>query len=337
MDANEQAQLSNLHSQLFGVEPSSITPLKEQASARKTFRLAQAKRTVVGVINHNLMENRAFVGFGKHFRALSLAVPEILIVSADESAYLTEDLGDICLLDLLEKERKDSSDFPEQSQIYYRKALDDLIQFQTRAGTGLDLLLCYQGKDFDAEAMRADLALFRDQFLKPSGVAMQEQALSADFETLLAALTQAQSGYFLYRDFQARNILVKDEKLFYIDYQSGRIGPAQYDVASLLYQSKANLPEEMRASLLEYYLGELTKSSAFDRNNFLKLFPCFVVLRLAQALGAYGRAGFGHGKDYFLMSIPYAVASLDREIAKLASLDLPELQRCISLAAALFK
>ena len=261
--------------------------------------------------NEDLKENRAFLSFSKHFFNIGLPVPEILQEHPNEKYYLLSDLGDLSLFDFLQQKRKMVGTFPGTVIEAYKKALTALPEFQVRASKGIDYSVCYPRAAFDRQSMMWDLNYFKYYFLKLARISFDEQLLENDYQKLTDYLWSADDDYFLYRDFQSKNIMLVDGDPFFIDYQGGRKGALQYDVASLLYDSKANIPSDVKEILLDHYLENLQKHLSFDKATWLSYYNAFVLIRLMQAMGAYGFRGFYERKTQFLKSIPYAIKQLE--------------------------
>ncbi len=302
-----------------------VAPLKGDASDRKLFRLSGASRTAVAVVNPDIRENRAFLEFSRHFRTYGLPVPEIYAVDLERGMYLEEDLGDTTLFQFLTANR-DKDWLSNETLNLYGKVVDWLPRFQIEAGRTLNYDVCYPRFSFDKQSMMWDLNYFKYYFLRLAKIPFSEQTLEEDFERFTEFLLQAERRFFLYRDFQSRNIMVRHGEPFFIDYQGGRRGALQYDVASLLFDAKADLPFEVRDELLERYLEAAAKLEPIDRNAFLTSYPGFVYIRIMQAMGAYGLRGFYERKQHFLASIPYAIRNLEY-LLRTADLpvELPEL------------
>jgi aminoglycoside/choline kinase family phosphotransferase len=305
----------------------SVTVLKGDASARKLFRLSAASRTAIGVINADAQENRAFLEFSQHFRRCGLPVPEIYAANPDQGIYLEEDLGDTTLFQFLTAHRN-KDELSKETLDLYGRVVEILPRFQIEAGRTLDYAACYPRASFDKLSMMWDLNYFKYYFLRLAKVPFSEQALEDDFERFSEFLLQAERRFFLYRDFQSRNIMVRGGEPFFIDYQGGRRGALQYDIASLLFDAKADLPLAVRDELLARYLEAASTSQPIDRHAFLSFYPGFVYVRIMQAMGAYGLRGFYEGKPQFLGSIPYAVRNLEY-LLRTAELpvELPEMTR----------
>lgn len=309
-------RLSALFAQHFGVAPSEVSDLRAHGSDRRLYRLRSADgHTAVGVVYGEREENAAFVGFSRHFRAAGLPVPAIYAEDLVADVYLEEDLGDLTLFDLLQRERGDSPDVPPAIASIYEQSVRLLARLQIQAGRGLDYQLCYPHSAFDRRSMMWDLNYFKYYFLKLAKVPFHEQRLENDFDALCDFLLQAPSDFFLYRDFQSRNIMVRDGRPWFIDYQGGRRGALPYDLASLVLDAKANLPFAFRDHLKEIYLRTASELTAIDRAQFEDYFRGFSLIRLLQAMGAYGYRGFYERKPHFLQSVPYAIRNLERLLA----------------------
>jgi len=305
-----EGRLQELFRQHFDETPESLAPLKGGGSDRKLYRLQNAKRSVIGVANADRQENAAFLEFSKHFRCLGLPVPLIYIDDLDRGIYLEEDLGDTTLFQLLTDTRSREG-FPPKLIDLYTRVAQILPQFQIIAGQALDYRLCYPRGSFDRQSMRWDLNYFKYYFLKLAQIPFNEQALEDDFDRFTEYLLAADRDFFLYRDFQSRNIMIKDDSPYFIDYQGGRKGALQYDVASLLFDAKADIPFEVRDELLNRYLEAATQLTPISRDEFLKYYYGYVYIRMVQALGAYGFRGFYERKSHFLQSVPYAIRNLE--------------------------
>jgi aminoglycoside/choline kinase family phosphotransferase len=303
--------LRQLFARHFGSEPESTTALQGElgGSGRRILRLRSASASAIGVLHDGREENVAFLSFSRHFRALGLPVPEIYAEDLARGAYLQQDLGDTTLYQFLQANRDGKALSPTAISAY-RKVVEMLPRFQVLGGQALDYSVCYPRAAFDRQSMAWDLNYFKYYFLRLAGIAFSEQALENDFEQLTKFLLQAPSNFFLYRDFQSRNVMLVNGGPYFVDYQGGRRGALQYDIASLLFDAKADLPPAMRESLLEHYLNALAGLHSFDRGEFLRYYPAFVLVRILQALGAYGYRGYFERKPHFLRSIPFAIANL---------------------------
>lgn len=305
-----EQQLAKLYEKLFAAPPSRIEALRAHASARRIYRLHGPQRSAIGIANADRAENRAFVEFSLHFKRCALPVPHIYAYDEAQEIYIEEDLGDVTLFDRLAAARDSGEAFPQSIEQFYRRALSELLRFQIVAGQNLDYNFCHQGSIFDRQAMLDDMCFFTEQFVRYTGIRFDEAALRRDFDNFATHLSAAPARYFLYRDFQSRNIMVRDDRLYFIDYQAGRRGALQYDVASLLFQAQARIPHAARERLLEYYLAQLAPYGVCRREEFLRYYDDFVYLRAMQVLGTYGLRGLKEGKSYFIESIAFVKENL---------------------------
>ena len=303
--------LKKLFEQHFHVPPARIQPVQGDlgGSGRKIIRLANEKDSAIGVLYGVREENVAFLEFSRHFRKHGLPVPEIYAEDLDRGAYLEEDLGDITLFEFLSQNR-DGANIAAPVIEVYRKVVAVLPRFQVQAGRDLDYSASYPCASFDRQSIAWDLNYFKYYFLRLAAIPFSEQGLENDFSRLTDFLLSAPRDYFLYRDFQSRNVMLRGGQPFFLDYQGGRKGALQYDIASLLYDAKADLPPELRLQLLDYYLETLAGYLPLDREAFLHHYYAYVYVRLMQALGAYGFRGFYERKTHFLQSVPYALKNV---------------------------
>ena len=311
--------LKRLFEQHFHAPVERAEPLQGQlgGSGRKIIRLANEKVSAIGILYDVREENAAFLEFSRHFRRHGLPVPEIYAEDLGHGAYLEEDLGNTTLFEFLCAHRKGADIAPEAVEAY-RKVVALLPRFQAEAGRDLNYKVCYPRASFDRQSIAWDLNYFKYYFLRLAGIPFNEQALEHDFSRLTKFLLSASRDYFLYRDFQSRNIMLrkvpnkvpKETEPFFVDYQGGRKGALQYDIASLLFDAKADLPPELREQLLDHYLDQLASFLDFDRAAFLQYYYAYVYIRIMQALGAYGFRGFYERKEHFLQSVPYALKNL---------------------------
>jgi aminoglycoside/choline kinase family phosphotransferase len=218
-------------------------------------------------------------------------------------------LGDTTLFDFLSQNRV-GDDVGRAAIEAYRQALATLPRFQIESGRDLNYKVCYPRASFDRQSIAWDLNYFKYYFLRLAGIPFSEPALERDFGRLSKFLLTAEHGYFLYRDFQSRNVMLHDGQTFFLDYQGGRRGALQYDVASLLYDAKADLPPHLRQELLDHYLDRLADFIQLDREAFMRHYYAYVFVRIMQALGAYGFRGFFEGKPHFLQSVPFALKNV---------------------------
>jgi len=319
--------LKKLFEQHFHSPVERVQPLQGQlgGSGRKVIRLSSEKLSAIGILYDVREENVAFLEFSRHFRRHGLPVPEIYSEDLNHGAYLEEDLGNTTLFEFLSDHRNGAAIAPE-AVAAYRKVVAVLPRFQVEAGRDLNYKVCYPRGSFDRQSIAWDLNYFKYYFLRLAGIAFNEQALEDDFSRLTKFLLNASRDYFLYRDFQSRNIMLRkvvnkipnkvpnealnEDQPFFLDYQGGRKGALQYDIASLLYDAKADLPPDLRQQLLDHYLASLAGFLDLDRSEFMQFYYAYVYVRVMQALGAYGFRGFYERKEHFLQSVPYALKNL---------------------------
>lgn len=324
MELSEQDKISILYKRHFSQVPDDIQPLKGDGSDRHYYRLF-GQPTVIGVAGSNTAENRAFIYFSQHFKEHELPVPVIYCHDLDQGVYLEEDLGDLMLCEVMAD--PDTGQYVKMQ--LFQQALQWLPRFQITAGRSVDYSYCYQYDRFARDSMMWDMEYFHSRFLRVFyNDAIDLKALHDDFSFLCEHLLEAESDYFLYRDFQTRNIMVQGGQVRFIDYQSGRRGALQYDVVALLYDANVKMSESVRKSLLSFYLDQLCDLKGFDQVKFLFYFDGFAIIRLMQALGAFGFLSMVKGKKHFLKSIPSALKNLKSIMRRTTILcGLPELHR----------
>lgn len=304
-------ELEELLRQYAGFGCQSVSRLTAAGSNRVYYRLALASdRTVVGVEGTNADENKAFLVIGRHLRDAGLPVPEILAASDSGMCYLLEDLGDESLFGLLGSARE-SGNYTTGQVGLLDKVMRLLPDFQFRGGKGMDYSVCFPCEAFDRRSIFWDLNYFKYSFLKATGLEFHEARLEDDFERLTSVLlTDAPYDTFMYRDFQARNVMVRDGEPWFIDFQGGRRGPVEYDVASFLWQARAAYPADLRNHLIDVYVESLGRYRKVNAEAFGRSLMHFVLFRTLQVLGAYGFRGYFERKQHFIESIPAAIGNL---------------------------
>jgi aminoglycoside/choline kinase family phosphotransferase len=328
---NEIDIVSDAYEELFDVTDKEIVALPQSGSDRKYFRIITGGNSVIGAYNPNPEENEAFIGFTKHFLSKELPVPEIYGYLPEKFVYFLKDLGDINLFTWLQKKQA-STGFDAESEEIYRKILDRLIHFQIKGMEGLDLDLCYPHRSFDRQSMMWDMNYFKYMFLKLVAVSFNERRLEHDFNLLADFLLETRQDYFLYRDFQSANVMLVNGDPWFIDYQGGRKGAPQYDVASLLYDAKARIPEKSRERLLDYHVNNFCSVSGESKAEFRGYYAGFSIIRLMQAMGAFGFRGLYEKKPTFTGSIVPAVKLLIQLIdSKQLPVSLTELFQTVRL------
>ncbi len=325
-------QLEDQFRQLFqswcGQAADLVLPLAPSGSKRVYYRIKSKDFEAIGAYNADAKENKAFLTFSQHFYEKGMPVPQIYATNLEENIYLQEDLGFTTLYSyLLQK----GDDFPNHLIKLYQKVLHQLAHLQVEGGKDLDYSNCHSKASFDKQSMLWDLNYFKYYFLKLGYISFDEEALEQDFHTLADYLLTADTNYFMFRDFQTRNIMIKNGQPYFIDYQGGRKGAVQYDVASLLFQAKANIPPQLRAQLLDNYLDSLEQLIKVNRNEFKNYYNGYVLIRLIQVLGAYGFRGLYERKQHFLQSIPFALNNIKWYLSNIKlPIELPELYHCLN-------
>ncbi|MGR4860159.1 phosphotransferase [Bacteroides pyogenes] len=305
--------LQKLYQTYTGASAETITELPSSGSNRRYFRL-KGDRTLIGVYGTSIEENDSFLYMADHFRKAGIPVPEVYCMSDDKFCYLQEDLGDVLLFNAIEKGRL-TSVFSEEEKDMLRKTVRLLPVIQFVGADGFDFSRCYPQPEFNQRSILWDLNYFKYCFLKATGMEFQEDRLEDDFQKMSDVLLRSSSATFMYRDFQSRNVMLREGEPWLIDFQGGRKGPFYYDVASFLWQAKARYPESLRRELLEEYLEALRKYKPIDEAYFYSQLRHFVLFRTLQVLGAYGFRGYFEKKPHFIQSVPYAIENL-RELLK---------------------
>ena len=287
-----------------------IKMLPASGSSRIYYRIQTEDKTYIATYNSNIEENIAFLAFSKHFAKANLPVPEIISVNDEKDCYIQSDLGDTSLFNYIQNCVKNNS-YDNTTIELYKQSISNLVNFQIKGNKDLDYSVAFPAPSFDRNSVIDDLNYFKYYFLKVNDeINFNESRLNADFQNIADFIMEAPADFFMYRDFQSRNIMIKDNKTYFIDYQGGRKGPLQYDIISLLYQVKAQLPKTLRLELLDHYKKELSKYVNTEEIGFDKYYNAFILLRLLQVLGAYGFRGLIQKKQHFIESIPFALNEL---------------------------
>lgn len=312
----------------------SVVKLPQSGSDRVYFRVSCAgyndeANTVIATYNKNVKENHTFINFSRHFKSEHAPVPEIFVVNEEATIYLQQDFGDESLLSMLEKHGHN-----EYVYDLYKKSLKALAYLQVKADAALDYNWCITSKEFGQQAILNDLLYFKYYFLDTLKIPYDKEKIFNDFDALSIYLAHVDHKYFMFRDFQSRNIMIQDDEVFFIDYQGGMKGALQYDVASLLWQAKADLNDEWKKSLLDYYMDCVDDivEKKIDHSRFEGQYNGYVLLRLLQVLGAYGFRGLFERKTHFLTSIPLALRNLKWFIHNMQfGISLPEFEHLLGL------
>ena len=303
--------------------------IPQSGSNRIYFRIRTDERSYIATYNENVQENRTFIYFSRHFRQQGCPVPEIYLVNESYTIYFQEDFGDLSLLAELERQGHNDSVYA-----LFQQSLAALAKLQIRGDEGLDYSKTITSREFGKQAILSDLLYFKYYFLDTLQIPYDKERLIDDFEQLSAYLTRVDHKYFLFRDFQSRNIMLKEGGVHFIDFQGGMKGALQYDVASLLWQAKAELSDAWKDSLLGYYIecAESLLLKKIDRDSFISQYNGYVLIRLLQVLGAYGFRGLFERKAHFLISIPLALRNVKAFFRhKQVGIVLPEFERLLAL------
>jgi aminoglycoside/choline kinase family phosphotransferase len=330
--ANKNQLLSGLFESWAGEPALNVDALPQSGSYREYYRIKGETKTAVGVYNADKKENIAFVSFSKSFFRAGLPVPEVYAENLDNDVYLLQDLGDTTLYAVIQSNKG----INDAVLSIYKNVLTVLPALQINGAKAIDYAVCYPRDTFDRQSMMWDMNYFKYCFLKPAKVAFDEQLLENDFIALADYLLSADCSHFLYRDLQSSNIMLCNDRPYFIDYQGGRKGSLHYDVASLLFDAKALLPQSARMELLNYYIDSLQARTTVNEMAFKNMYYGYVLIRIMQAMGAYGFRGLTERKELFLQSIPPAIDDFKwfSENVQLP-IELPELQKVIVRIAGL--
>lgn len=324
MDKEKVAILANMFEIWSGQKPQETILLPPSGSYRSYCRMKTDNVSALGAWNADTRENEAFISFTESFYSQGLPVPEIYSVNNTESVYLLEDFGETMLFDRVHNHK-----FGEELKSLYKKSLEGLIDLQLKGKNCIDYSKCYPRAAFDLDSMMWDLNYFKYYFLKLVRIPFDEQALENDFRSFTDYLLKEENDFFLFRDFQSANIMIRNDKPYFIDYQGGRRGALQYDPASLLYDAKARLSKEIRKELIDYYVDVLAERTSINRIEFMNFYQGFVIIRLMQAMGAFGFRGIVEKKPGFMESIPPALTMFADILDEWTlPVEIPELKAC---------
>ena len=301
-------ELISLFCRLTGETPTCHL-LKGEGSNRQYYRLISPSHSLIGVKGESVVENHTFLVMAKHFESKGLNTPRVVAASDDELYYLQEDLGDESLFHAISDSIQTRS-FSSEALDLLKKTMSKLADFQFKAAEGFDFSVCYPIPSMDSRSVLWDLNYFKYCYLKLAHINFLELELEKDFQMLTDDLLRYDSNTFLYRDFQSRNVMIKDGEPYFIDFQGGRKGPVFYDVASFVWQAKANYPKEIKNELIGAYIESLRKYQQVDETQFRSALSLFVLFRMIQVLGAYGYRGLFERKAHFMESIPFALMNI---------------------------
>lgn len=327
--SNIANQLCKLFEQWSDNIPDNILKLPHSGSNRTYYRIKHKDTSAIGVYNKNLKENIAFLNFTKQLLESNIKVPLIYSEKLNNDIYLIQDLGDNQLLSWL-LSNKTENQFSNKAFNIYKKVIRELIRIQIIAGRNFDYSKCYQHSIFDEDSIKFDLNYFKINYAVALNLKFDQNKLDSEFNLFAKYLLTADNNYFMFRDFQARNIILVNDNPFFIDYQGGRKGPLQYDLVSLLFQAKAEIPALIKNQLLEYYTTIAQLFVPIDKDKFIEYYFAFALIRVLQTLGAYGLRGLIEKKNHFIESIPLAINNLVYLNDKVEILNkLPELRNII--------
>ncbi len=307
-------QLARLFESYTGTAPERISALSSSGSHRRYYRLLSGSGSIIGVSGIDSRENAAFCEIGRHFASKGINVPEIYAISADNMYYLQEDLGNVSLFDRIASGRI-AGRYSSEEEALLAETIRQLPVIQIEGADGLDFGKCYPKTEFDMMSAMFDLHYFKYCFLKNTGIDFNEVTLEEDFVRFAGILTECPDKGFMYRDFQSRNVMVKDGAPYFIDFQDGRKGPLYYDLASFVWQARSAFPPGLRKRLVSEYVSVLKRYRSVDEGRFMENLRIFVLFRTLQVLGAYGFRGYMERKRHFIDSIPYAIANLNELIS----------------------
>lgn len=313
-------EIIKLFEEKTGLKNPTCIKIKGEGSNRKYFRLTHGDVSMIGVEGESIEENIAFVKLARHFKGKSLPVPEVFATTQDCRLYLQEDLGNESLFTLIESGRK-SGNFSDKEKSLIFKTIEALPDIQFKGAEGINYNDCYPQPLFDSHSVFWDLNYFKYSFLKLTKIDFSELELEKEFEHFRDLLLSDEYHTFMYRDFQSRNVMIRDGEPYFIDFQGGRCGPFYYDIASFAWQAKANFSDELRAEIVAHYILSARKYTQIEEHDFWAKLRLFVLFRTLQVLGAYGYRGLFERKPHFLQSIPFALNNLrnllkDKDIAK---------------------
>lgn len=313
--------LRQLFLQHTGEDAQTCKALTPAGSNRRYYRLAAGKNSAIGVVGTSLRENEAFFAIATQLRNKGVNVPEVYAISDDRLCYLQQDLGDISLFDLLMKAQLKGGYGPEEMELL-RKVMFLLPEIQWSGAEDFDFTCCYPSESLNRRGIQWDLHYFKYCFLKATGLEFEEELLEDDFDRMAEILLCDDCPTFMYRDFQSRNVMIHDGDPWFIDFQGGRRGPAEYDLVSFLWQARAKFAPAIRKELIDEYIQSALRFTEIDKAFFGKRLALFVLFRTLQVLGAYGYRGYFEHKAHFMQSIPLAIDNLR---ALMAEEEFPEL------------
>ena len=317
-------KLQQLFNQHTGSVADTCYQLTPAGSPRRYYRLVAGDSSQIGAVGTSPRENRAFAAIARQMRGQGLPAPEIYAVSDDGMRYLQEDLGNTSLFGLLMEAQKRGG-YDEAEIALLRSVVRLLPDVQWRTAEGFDFSVCYPSPELNRRGIQWDLHYFKYCFLKATGMEFEEERLEDDFDHLATVLLKDSDQVFMYRDFQSRNVMIRDGQPWFIDFQGGRRGPVEYDLVSFLWQARARFSPALRRELIGEYLRSAIRYRPFDEEDFNRRLQYFVLFRTLQVLGTYGYRGYFEHKAHFVQSIPMAIDNLRSLLAENEFADMPYL------------
>ena len=317
-------KLQQLFHQYTGREAEVCRQLTPAGSPRRYYRLSAGDNSLIGAIGTSPDENEAFIAIACQMRSQGLPAPEIYAIDDDRMRYLQEDLGDTSLFELLMEANRRGA-YSDTDIELLRSVMRLLPDVQWKTAEGFDFTKCHPSPELNHRGIQWDLHYFKYCFLKAIGLEFDEERLEDDFDHLADIILQDSDGCFMYRDFQSRNVMVRDGKPCLIDFQGGRRGPVEYDLVSFLWQARAGFSPALRRELIAEYLHSASRYRSFDEESFYQRLQYFVLFRTLQVLGAYGYRGYYERKTHFVQSIPMAIDNLRNLLAENTFADMPYL------------
>ncbi len=267
--------------------------------------ISSMPKEIIGIYGSQVKENKAFIEICKIFNECGIPAPKVLAISEDFQYYLTDDLGDESLFF-----NHIAKGFDKECVSLLHKTVAMLPKIQFEVGKKLDFSVCYPVAEFNERSIRWDLNYFKYNFLKLSPIEFDEALLEDSFDYMVSLFLKENTETFLYRDFQSRNVMIKNGEPHFIDFQGGRKGPIYYDLVSFIYQAKAGIPANIREDLIQTYLENLKPYTEVNEQEFRENLILFALFRNLQVLGAYGYRGLIEGKAHFISSIPFGIKNL---------------------------
>lgn len=321
MNYNENEIISFIE-KCFKHTPISFVKISKNGSNRIYWRFYINNNSYIATFNPDIKENESFFYIQSFLKNNNINVPEILFVNREKTLYIQQDLGDLTLYDLIKTYK--NSDFNYIKNLYFT-IITDLWRIQNLSFKNFNFKKCWPVSKFTKTVLLWDFYYFKYLFLKLFYIPFNELKLEHDFKKFASILNCCHSDFFVYRDFQSRNIMFHNNSLFYIDFQSARKGSLFYDLASLIFDAKADLPDSFKEELIKFYYNENKINIPYDK--FIYYFYLFALFRIIQACGAYGYRGKYEKKQHFIESIPYALNNIEKIINKININFLPELNR----------